>query len=324
MDPSYNNSFGSSTQGGVGVPISSGTGDIVLNSSSSKKPKKGLIVLIVVLVLAIIGLVVAYFVLKPNGKSAINPSSYGTEFNKFANYVLSGEENGEKISSGLNLSYDYYLVGVLDSNEGWDIKNAVLNKTKSLYDAFLLKYNENRKQDNDIENARDNIENDEMYYKGVLADSIDDMGAMIDFMKKIYSRDRITLDVITEMYLSEGDELAKQEIANYYDFSDESENSYEMDFEGTLNVVVSAQLFLLQTYNDVGCLVNGEMDDVCLSNNASTEQIDEISTARTDLNDALQNMESYYEMDKNLIDKIFWVNTLMYDTDSLYGGENDG
>ena len=79
MDPSYNNSFGSSTQGGVGAPISSGTGDIVLNSSSSKKPKKGLIVLIVVLVLAIIGLVVAYFVLKPNGKSAINPSSYGKE-----------------------------------------------------------------------------------------------------------------------------------------------------------------------------------------------------------------------------------------------------
>lgn len=129
MDPSYNNSSngaGSSgiSSGGVGAvggapmggapvggnvpaggsnpmmgaPISSGTGDIVL--APEKKSRKGLIIGLIVGVLIVVGLVAGIFLTRGGGIGGVNMSTEEA-FNRYANYLLYGEESDAPLEGRL-------------------------------------------------------------------------------------------------------------------------------------------------------------------------------------------------------------------------------
>lgn len=98
MDPSYNNlggfgSGGAMSSVSVPAPIStgSGTGDIVLGPE--KKSHKKLIFILVVAALVVGGLFAALF-LASNSSNNVNVSNDAkTAFNKYANYLLYGEDS---------------------------------------------------------------------------------------------------------------------------------------------------------------------------------------------------------------------------------------
>ena len=131
MDPTQNNVFGNQPPmdtGGFGapvnsgVPMSSGTGDIVLNNDGGKSKKKWwIVILLIVLVAAIVGVVVWYFVVRPSGQGTFVGDTK-TLFSEFENYMLYGEndndadiyfENNDDVADGETIPLENaYFVGV--------------------------------------------------------------------------------------------------------------------------------------------------------------------------------------------------------------------
>lgn len=155
MDPSYNNSFGSQapivsgpissgtiSSGSTGspagsVPLSSGTGDIILGSGKQAKSKKPILIAAigVVVVLAVTVAILAIMTLS-------KPATARELFNEYANYLLFGTE------SRADLPDDDYEWGKLyyagkqrifttsQSNNGDDTRRQYLDELKNKYEKF--------------------------------------------------------------------------------------------------------------------------------------------------------------------------------------------
>lgn len=130
MDPSYSNpAFGVGAggqpqqpvfgAGGVQVPISSGTGDIVL--APEKKSRKGVIIALIVAVLIIGGLFAAVFLMQRNGSGSVSISKNAElAFNKYANYLLYGEDSDAELNEERSEDTEDYMVNNLIADEDTD------------------------------------------------------------------------------------------------------------------------------------------------------------------------------------------------------------
>ena len=118
MNPSYNNpAFGAGSGGqpqqpvfgasGVQTPVGSGAGDIVL--APEKKSHKGVIIALILAVLIIGGLFIVMFLI-PRGSGSVNVSdATKLAFNKYANYLLYGEDSDKALEGEYDESNIYKL-----------------------------------------------------------------------------------------------------------------------------------------------------------------------------------------------------------------------
>lgn len=133
MNPSYDNpsSFGS---GGASasVPISSGAGDIIL-APEKKSYKKPIIIVMIIIALIISGIVVA-FSLMPSGGGLNVSSDAKIAFNKYANYLLYGEDSDRPLEG----EYDDSRIYEFDEMRSEDVKNmaSYLKKVNSLWNSL--------------------------------------------------------------------------------------------------------------------------------------------------------------------------------------------
>lgn len=135
MNPSYNNpAFGAGSGGqpqqpvfgasGVQTPVGSGAGDIVL--APEKKSHKGVIIALILAVLIIGGLFIVMFLI-PRGSGSVNVSdATKLAFNKYANYLLYGEDSDKALEG----EYDEINIYKLDEIRSEDAK-AVTNYFKT-------------------------------------------------------------------------------------------------------------------------------------------------------------------------------------------------
>ena len=100
-------------------PVSTGTGDIILNTGTGKKSNKGVIIAIIAAFLIIGGIAAAMFLL-PHGGASVNTK---TAFNKYANYFLYGESSdkdlGGEYDDGVIYKYDEMRSASKDEYEGY-------------------------------------------------------------------------------------------------------------------------------------------------------------------------------------------------------------
>lgn len=142
MDPSYSNpAFGAGAggqpqqpvfgAGGAQVPISSGTGDIVL--APEKKSHKGVIIALVLAVLIIGGLFAVVFLTRSSGNANVGNNAK-LAFNKYANYILYGEDSDKALEG----EYDdgkNYMIDELDLSDE-DAVERFFSKADDLWGQF--------------------------------------------------------------------------------------------------------------------------------------------------------------------------------------------
>lgn len=145
MDPTQNNVFGNQPPMGTGgfgapmdsgVPMSSGTGDIVLNNGGGKSKKKWwIVILLIVLVAVIAGVVVWFFVVRPSNHAVVLEETKDS-WKDYYNYLMFGPDGEEKEATIEN----WYLVAINDADPGElsyaDFYNNYYTTLKSKFESF--------------------------------------------------------------------------------------------------------------------------------------------------------------------------------------------
>ena len=297
MDSSNNNSFG-----GMGVPVISSSpadGPVFVGggSAAEKKPKKWLIAVIVVVAVAVLAGIVALAILKKSGGSS-TVDDVKNSFYKFANYVLSGEDNSAAITASYNVGDDYYFL--VNQNTPENQKKLYANTSKLLKD-FKGKYDK-------LPAGAFGDKSQE------IGQNVDDIVSLFDFMEIVYTKKRLFKLDIRDMYLENGYDGAYNEALAYYGGLNDSENSYIAGFSELFKMWVKDQLDILEDYNKKGCIVDKTVNLQCVYDkvqNAEGEKVESGFNRQGELN-------SYYNMNANFIVDIFMVNALM-NNESLEG-----
>ena len=313
MDPSYNNSFGSFGSGGTGNGVifsggvsggDSGGGDVVLASGSEKKSKKWAVVLLLFLVVALVGGGVAFLLL---GSGKTSSKDFRKDFNRFANYVISGQESDADLTVDYDPSYNYFFL----ANQGTQEEQIVLyEKTGELLNNFVDGYNkssDDEKKEFDSEKMDQEIKNE-----------VD----LFDFMKIINTKKVLRDSDIMEMYTKNGYDNTLNKVMSYYSFDGDQSNSYMRNFSEFFESWVKAQLGILKTYEENGCVMDGELNYTCQfqENNNFLEELSQYSeTVRLER----RRLVYYYNLPLNFIENIFTINFLLKGTNGgMLTGEN--
>jgi len=263
MDPSYNNSFGSS-QG----PITSGTGDIVLASSGGKKSKKGLIIgILVAVVLVVVGVVVGVMMgVRQNSGNNFDATR------RYANYVLTGDINDGNIGSDYSKNRIYYvsevfyngsdadfedfyqgangLIDVAISSVSEDLEKSILNEQKKILEMLKMyrdftQYNLEKLATEYVEGqyveTQKNIEAKLELLKGVadgytvsFVENMKKMIALVPDMMDIYYNAGCGGDTLEEMSKCELSEQSKAEFSRLQDDYQMVYDNYEYSVTAAL------------------------------------------------------------------------------------------
>ena len=241
MDPSYNNSFGTQP------PVSSGTGDIVLQPDKPAKSKKGIFIGIgVLLVLLVVALMV--FLATGGGKGS-NGSGSGsndnvsveTAFNRYANYLVSGEVkdsevSSERFDSAIKLDEEY---------EDKEYEGEAAKLYKSFYDA-IVSHGDGSFAEYDVTRILDDYNFLTSHFE--LA-PVDSATLMKKYTEGGYDK---ALTYLRESTASEDEDL----ISSY--------NKYRLMFG-------EAFIKYLAYYDSIGCLNNGEINLGCDAAKSTSE-----------------------------------------------------
>lgn len=107
-------------------------GDIVLQPEAPKKSKKPL-VLIIILILVLVGAFAAYvFVNSKSGQNLLGQANPATSFNRYANYLLYGEDSDKPLEE----EYNDTKVYTIEKLNGSDDANAFFDVSQQLFDNF--------------------------------------------------------------------------------------------------------------------------------------------------------------------------------------------
>lgn len=266
MDPSYNNSFGTQP------PVSSGTGDIILQPDKPAKSKKGIFIGIgVLLVLLVVALVV--FLVTGGGKgsngsgsSSNDNVSVETAFNRYANYLVSGEVKDSEVAINDDTIFSF--------TESYT-DDAVLKKATELYGVFYDKATSNG---DGIMNVGLSLDRGKQYYQ---------------LLSEIKTTEHIDMDTLYYKYVDGGVGVASNYAKDFYGINDNN-SSANSSYRKGLYDLAKIRIEYWDIYNKNGCIVNREYDKKCIDN-LSPEVIGEISFKLGDANSYLNSF------DKNLV-----------------------
>ena len=268
MDPSYNN-LGGLNSGGQPVSsatpqqpivssqqttsVSSGTGDIVL--APGKKSHKGIIIAIILAVLAIGGFFAVMFLTSKSNNVNIS-DNVKMAFNKYANYLLYGEDSDKALEGGYDEDEIYRLDEVRDENA-----QIITNYFKT---------------------ANELLTNFESLAKGTangdLITVVDNYRANFELVRLTFGKEYISEEGLVDEVLNNNLEDTKTWIANKY--ASLVKSNYENVKEYAEAEISYYQLYAeyLEKAKDAGCL-NMEEGLICedYSDDALESQIDDAS-----------------------------------------------
>lgn len=279
------------------MPVGFGTGDIVIGEEKSTKSRKWLVVcgvMIGVVVLGLLGWFVAKSIMK-NGVSSTGDLKQS--FNKFANYVLSGEELTTEISPELDVFYGYYFTDETYTDEE---KVTINKKAEDLFTDFEKVYI-------GVIDKEKITSNDEM-----LIAFVSDSEKILDFLSVIYMKPRIEVEKIADVYISGGSDSVQEYVDSYYDAL--SGNQYYEEYKNATKKWAGLLVQSLELYNKAGCIVDGKVNWDCqvASNDTATVMEERIM----DYLDVESTLDSYNKnRSKNLVLKVFVMNALINDGD---------
>lgn len=144
MDPTQNNDFGNQPPMGTGgfgapvnpgVPMSSGTGDIVLNNDGGKSKKKWWIIggVLGVLLLCAVGCILLFMAFQGGSEKEME-----TAWNRYYNYLMYGEDDRLDGELGDTTVETWYpaTIGTLSVQEETEDNNRYYDDLKERYDTF--------------------------------------------------------------------------------------------------------------------------------------------------------------------------------------------
>ncbi len=225
------------------------TGDIKLTSTHPKKSKKGLIIglIVFVIILITVGTIFVVSYIQSQSGANIHKDSVAIQnkFNKYANYVLYGEDSVEQIQ-------DFKAENVYAIDENIN-NNSFLKNANNLYSAFL----------------EDFIGSD---YDGKVSTSLLSTNEYYNFL--IWKNDFSEIDKteLLQIYMDKGLGVAKDYIKNYYNDVDHSNSLVELfakyDSEYAIYMVEEWAI-----YDEKGCRQDKSYDTTCIMNITNDEKI---------------------------------------------------
>ena len=244
--------------------------DVAAADAKKKRKKVALIALAVVAVLAA-GLGIFLLIVQLSKPSA---SSVKSAFNRYANYVLYGEEK----NSDFGEYSDTVKYTILDKYDNVD--ENYNRRMKELFEKFYSQYNGAVEQG--------------IYKKD---EAIDDYKEIVMSVYYGFEMDEsISLNSIASSVISKGKEGYLKEISEKSKWYTEQGVSYLAE---DWNNVMSAYASLAEAYNNVGCIVNGKIDYGCIENLAESS----LAEAR---DEGTKNKGAYHTMLAAKRGAVYW------------------
>ena len=230
-------------------PAAPNMGDIILSDTPPQKSKKGLIIglIVFVIILITVGTIFVVSYIQSQSGANIHKDSVAIQnkFNKYANYVLYGEDSVEQIQ-------DFKAENVYAIDENIN-NNSFLKNADNLYSAFL----------------EDFIGSD---YDGKVSTSLLSTNEYYNFL--IWKNDFSEIDKteLLQIYMDKGLGVAKDYIKNYYNDVDHSNSLVELfakyDSEYAIYMVEEWAI-----YDEKGCRQDKSYDTTCIMNITNDEKI---------------------------------------------------
>ena len=289
------------------MPVGSGAGDIVIGEDGSTKSKKWLVICGAIFGIVVVGLLGWLAVESIMKNSVPSTGDLKQSFNKFANYVLSGEELTTEINPELDVFYNYYFTnGVSVDND----RKELYEHTSALFTPFLEMYERTI--------SKGHFSSDDEKLTAVANDEVQ----LLEFFSAVYVKPEIAFEDIIDVYGKGGADGVKQYLDDYY--HGDTENPYYSGFSDYLKKWVDWQVKALDVYNSKGCIVDGTIKQSCSID--SEEDKAKVRGYNKNARNAKTFLDSYYNLSDNYVLNVFVMNALVNNGDvTLYvtgGGAN--
>lgn len=285
MDPSYNGNFNGANPGGMNpggfpgnnMPISSGTGDVVLSGGQKKQGKKSFIVLIVLaVILVVVGVVFVVFnPLSPaslNGQSGGQLSAYQA-FARYSNYYMYGNDDVEVNNEATDNDSQTFFSSIMAS-EDFDARKNYLTNLRNYYEEFHNTFI----QGTEIEDSVSNL--------------LSDYGKKVKVATYYYSGVDLDRQTLVEVYTEKGSQGVIELIATTFAPYESVGELYGKNYYDLVTKYAYTEEKLIEVYDSFGCIRDGDIDYMCSSRKANEESArlnDELSDVYSDLRSIRKN-----------------------------------
>lgn len=296
MGPSYSDSFGSFSSGGVGVGGSGVNGGVIASEDSAivtpsgGRRKRWPVVILVVMVLAAIGALVAMMVIPRGGGG-----SFREDFLKFANYTINGNAVDQEIEADYDATKSYYFM----SHQGTEEEQAALySETNKLLVEAVASY--------------ESIKGDKPYgdNTNIISNLIGNEAQMFEFMKVVYTKPILTEADLISYFNENGKDAAVSYADGYYDLESLSENQYATDFSENYAFWVENEVALIALYRGNSCLGDDYLDVVCMLEK-DEEMQSKAKEYSQNVQDVSGSMKYYYNLSDSFVYNVFLINKLV-------------
>ena len=244
--------------------VGSGKGDVLVRGGASKRR---LLAISGVVLFSVTLIGVAIFALIMTTNRANNPElTLETKFNRYANYLLFGEEKDEKPRGEFDLDTTYEVDRQL--------------KAKNI-------------DENYWQTTRTLLSDTIMGYSGMEKTAAPELGSVLDGYKMTYDfiylyrqLGDINKSSVIATYLNSGVVAAEEEIANFYGRFSNSELQIAKEYTKQRIAQNSALVKLYEIYNSIGCIQDGEIDEIFCNATPNALLSEEFTTSNMTLAEA--------------------------------------
>ena len=325
MDPSYNNSFGSTGGGGLamnsgasdgmagGVPggmaqpiISSGDSGgvgLVMPRGRGKRRWPIVVVVMLVLVLAAVGVGVAVWL---RGRGA-EEGDVQSRYNVFANYVLSGKSDSSDAIGDYDIDAIYVIDNVLNNQDSSALeKKSFADEALKLWKVFYEQY-----QKTDYVNSDFLLLNSRVRY----------VDSFVNFLPIYYGLTRLTQAELMESYTSGGDAAVQELVDARYKELRESNNEFSREYGRLLVNLAGIEKEKVGVIVSSGCYNEMILNSSCVNDIAWPEAVNNSVAEKLALESraGLFVMSQLEELEKS----IFVINAQLSEPTSGMEEENE-
>ena len=224
--------------------ISSGGGDIYLPATKAKGGKKIWILIAGIIAVLLVAAIAVLLVTgnRNSGGGRGTTTNYQESFNRYANYLVSGEV------STAELSGDY------DGSKVYEIERAVDNNDVN-YMSILNGY-----WNDFVDRARSGDKTQ------ALEQQIQHQGRLMKFITQYTSMAKHEREDLIKSYLTKGKDNTIVEVNKEYDLLIDEEYEYSKLYAEAMKAWTKAAIDMYGVYIDAGCVSNtGELNAVCVN-----------------------------------------------------------
>lgn len=241
------------------------TGDIIISSSPNDKPaggskpiNKALLIKIggVILVLGAIALVVGIVMAfvsggdkKSNngsGNASVSTISADAAFNSFANYILSGDESSDPVSTYISIADAYTINTMLEDTNSEESKE-FFNIAKQKFDVFTTSFNNS------------NLKNESSF----LNSYVPSYTIIFNFVYNYSQIGVIDLNTLAAIYSEEGADGIDQFFDDNFGVFNDRNDTDMSDYYNYEKKIFDYTKQYLEKANEASCIKNNKISDNC-------------------------------------------------------------